>query len=249
MKKRLVLTLILVLLGSKTRAAGTETNDPHAACPLISMEEVPLKDGVKNLARYAGINYILDPAILESFAGPGGPFSREPHINCRWTNVTAQRALDDVLMRYRLTIVTNPVTSVARISFTAQRVQPVPASLLGTDTTVVIPLIFMEEVPLIDAIKNLAHEAKIPYILDPTLNSSSPQLGQRELLRSLINLRWYNITPKQALIALLDDYGLVMVQSPGDATVRIIANPQSGLLPRGNHGGGQPKSETVINAG
>jgi hypothetical protein len=249
MKTRPVLILILALLGFKTPAAGTVTNYQHHVMPLISMDEVPLRDGIRALARQDGINFIFDPVVLDSFAGPNGRFSREPHINSRWTNVTAQQALDDVLKTYRLTMVTNPVTSVARIAFTEQRVEPAPASQLGTDTTAVIPLIVMTEVPQIDGIKNLARKADLPYILDPTLNSATTPSGQEALLASRVNIRWENITPKQALVALLDDYGLAMVQGPGDAAVRIIAKPQSGPLPRGNHGGGQPKNKTVISAG
>jgi hypothetical protein len=242
------LILILALLGFNSPAADSETRHRHEVMPLITMDDVPLRDGVRALARQDGINFIFDPAVLDSFAGREGRFSLEPHINSRWTNVTAQQALDDLLSAYQLTMVTNPVTSVARIAFTDQGVKPVAASLLGNDTTAVMPLISMEEVPLVDGIKNLARGADISYILDPPLNSATPPSGRGRLLRSLVNIRWENVSLKQALVALLDNYGLVMVQDPEGTAVRIIAKPQSGLLPRGTHGGGQPKSKTVINA-
>jgi len=31
--------------------------------PLIVMDDVPLTDAIKNLARQAGLNYILDPKV------------------------------------------------------------------------------------------------------------------------------------------------------------------------------------------
>jgi hypothetical protein len=249
MKTRLVLILILALLGFKTPAADTENRYRHEVMPLISMDDVPLRDGIRALVRQDGNNFIFDPAVLNSFASADGRFSREPHINSRWTNVTAQRALDDLLKAYQLTMVTNPVTSVARIAFTTQGVTPVPAGQLGNDATAVMPLISMEEVPLIDGIKNLARKADLSYILDPSLIDRASQTGQRALLSSRVNIRWEKITLKQALVALLDDYGLVMVQDPGDAAVRIIAKPWPGQLPQGNHGGSRPQNKTDINVG
>jgi hypothetical protein len=247
---RLVLTIMLVLVGSKSPATGMVTNYQHAVFPLIRMEEVPLHDAVKNLARQDGINFIFDPAVLDSFEGPDGRSTREPQINASWTNVTAAQALKDVLRAYGLSMVTNPVTTVARISFPQQKVMPVSADQLGTDTTAVIPLISIEEVPLIDGIKNLAHEAKISYILDPTINSPSAQWEHRALLRRLVNLRWLNITSKQALVALLDDYGLMMVQDPGDIAARIVVKPGYGPSRQGNHGGGgQPQIKSGNNLG
>lgn len=230
-------------LGAESRAAGTQTNHPpdevdtydswvakpqtnhppNEVMPLISMEDVGLRDAIRALARQERVNFILDPAILASFAGPWDRFVNEPRVNSRWTNVTAGEALDDLLKAYQMTVVSNPATSVARIAFVKQNVEPVSASELSNDTSDRMPLIQMDEVRLTDAIRNIARKADLSYILDPALNSPAAESGGRELLQSLVNIRWQNITLKQALVALLDDYGLAMVQNPGDASFRITS--------------------------
>src|SRR6266404_2219619 len=40
-----------------------EGTHPGAVMPLVVMDEVPLTDAIKNLARSAGLNYILDPKV------------------------------------------------------------------------------------------------------------------------------------------------------------------------------------------
>ena len=52
---------LLVAVPAFGLAQGTaKTNQP---IPLIVMDEVPLEDAIKNLARQAGLNFIIDPRI------------------------------------------------------------------------------------------------------------------------------------------------------------------------------------------
>ena len=44
---------------------------PGAVIPLIVMDDVPLTDAIKNLARQAGLNYMLDPKVAFGQVGPG----------------------------------------------------------------------------------------------------------------------------------------------------------------------------------
>src|SRR5436190_21617786 len=41
--------------------AAASSMQPGAVIPLIVMDDVPLTDAIKNLARQAGLNYMLDP--------------------------------------------------------------------------------------------------------------------------------------------------------------------------------------------
>src|SRR5262245_24330822 len=65
--------------------AGT---NPGAVIPLIQFQDVPLTTAIENLARQAGINYILDPKV-----GYGQPDERtgaikvQPNISIRWENL------------------------------------------------------------------------------------------------------------------------------------------------------------------
>jgi type IV pilus assembly protein PilQ len=94
----------------------TTNSEPDAVViPTIVMDEVPLTDAIKNLARQAGLNYILDPKV--SF-GPAGPDGKPviPNISIRWEKVTAQQALTTLLTTYSLQLVEDPKTHIARIT-------------------------------------------------------------------------------------------------------------------------------------
>ena len=53
-------------------ATTSSAAQPGTVIPLIVMDDVPLIDAVRNLARQAGINYMLDPKIGFGQAGPDG---------------------------------------------------------------------------------------------------------------------------------------------------------------------------------
>ena len=71
----------------------------------------------------------------------------------------------------------------------------------------VIPLIEMENVPLTDAIRKIAGQARLNILLDPRL--SAPPFD-----RVIVSIRWQDVTAREALAALLDNHGLVLVESP-----------------------------------
>jgi type II secretory pathway component GspD/PulD (secretin) len=106
---------------SATAATAPATNaapsvrDPNAVMPLISMEDVPLTDAIKNLARQAGLNYMLDPHIPFLAPGPDGR-SQQPNVSLRLENVTADQALAALLNNYSLAIVEDPKTKISRIT-------------------------------------------------------------------------------------------------------------------------------------
>src|SRR5581483_2866024 len=61
--------------------------------PLIVMDDVPLTDAIKNLARQANINYMLDPRISFGQPGPNGQPVPQPNVSIRWENISAEQAL------------------------------------------------------------------------------------------------------------------------------------------------------------
>ncbi|MDB6017268.1 MAG: Type and secretion system protein [Pedosphaera sp.] len=102
-----------------TTAAPANTaaaRDPNAVIPLIVMDEVPLTDAIKNLARQAGLNYMLDPKINYGGIGPDGRPVPQPQVSLRWENLTPDQALSAVLNNYNLTIVDDLKTHIARIT-------------------------------------------------------------------------------------------------------------------------------------
>ena len=75
-----------------------------------------LTDAIRNLARQAGINYMLDPKIGFGQVGPDGKTSGQPNVSIRWENITAEQALAALLNNYTLQLVEDPKSKIARIT-------------------------------------------------------------------------------------------------------------------------------------
>ena len=214
---RIYAVLALAAFVSSTGVAAPPTNQDAAnkgPVPLIVIDDVPSAYAIQNLARQAGLNYILDPRVPGACFGPGRLVEMQS-IHVRWTNLTVQTALSRLLKALNLTMVTNPATTVARIVPANLDAKPVPASQVGASTNAAVPLIVMEDVPLTDAIRNLATHAQLSVSLDPKL--SSPDFDRQ----GTISIRWEDITARQALAALLDNYDLVLIEEPGASSGRI----------------------------
>ncbi len=75
--------------------------------PLILIEEVPLTDAIRNLARQSDLNFMFDPQIT---------MTNQPNISIRFENVTAQEALLAVLDNHNLSLIQEPKSKIARIA-------------------------------------------------------------------------------------------------------------------------------------
>ena len=80
------------------------------------MDEVPLTDAIKNLARQASLNYMLDPKVNYNTPDDKGNVRTQPIVSLRWENITADQALTAVLNNYNLTIIDDPRTHISRIT-------------------------------------------------------------------------------------------------------------------------------------
>jgi hypothetical protein len=85
-----------------------------------------------------------------------------------------------------------------------------------------IPLIEMQDVRLPDAIRQLASKGRLNVILDPRL--TVPPFNQMT-----VSVRWEDVTAKEALTALLDNYDLVMVETSGGRAFSEERAPSSGF--------------------
>jgi len=99
-------------------AQSTLTSNPgtEATIPLIVMDDVLLTDAIRNLARQAALNFMLDPKLTLGQTGPDGKPVAQPTISVRWENVSAQQALTALLNNYNLQITEDPKTRIARIT-------------------------------------------------------------------------------------------------------------------------------------
>ena len=95
--------------GSAPAAAGTNAPGAKAeeVVPLIVIDDVPLTDAVRNLARQSNLNFQFDPRITAS---------NQPNVSIRFENVTATEALMAVLENYNLQLVRDSKSRVARVT-------------------------------------------------------------------------------------------------------------------------------------
>src|SRR2546425_7703982 len=166
--------IVLAALANVGSAAPAVSYD--AVLPLIVIEDVPLPDAIRNLARQMQLNYILDPRVPGSSFGPGRSLPK-PSVSGRWTHTTAHAALASLLKDHMLMMVTNPATTIARIAPPSAGVKPVAADQVRADTNGVIPLLVMEDVPLAAAIRKLASHAHLNLTLDTRL--STPEFDRQ----------------------------------------------------------------------
>ncbi len=102
---------------AESDAVGSASaGQPAAVIPLIVMDDVPLTDAIRNLARQAGLNYMLDPKIGYGQLGPDGKPAAQPNVSIRWENVTAEQALNALLNNYSLQMVEDPKSKIARVT-------------------------------------------------------------------------------------------------------------------------------------
>lgn len=102
-----------------TNSALATTNgpvEPSAVMRVITMDDVPLTDAIKNLARQAGINYMLDPRVGFGQPSVGGQPMPQPTVTLRWENITAGQALLALLNNYNLQLVNDANTHISRVT-------------------------------------------------------------------------------------------------------------------------------------
>jgi type II secretory pathway component GspD/PulD (secretin) len=86
-------------------ADGGEKKDETV--PLIVIDDVPLTDAIRNLARQSNLNFQFDPRVTTS---------NQPNVSIRFENVSAHEALQAVLDNYGLALIKEPKSKIARIT-------------------------------------------------------------------------------------------------------------------------------------
>jgi type IV pilus assembly protein PilQ len=91
----------------------------------------------------------------------------------------------------------------------------------------VLPIQF-QDVPITTAIENLARLANINYLLDPKIGYGQPDQNGQIKAEPTISVRWENVSARQALLAVLDNYNLQLVEDTKTKIARItIRNPNA----------------------
>jgi len=88
--------------------------NPNEVVPLIVIDDVPLTDAIRNLARQSNLNFQFDPRITP--LGADGKPTNQPNVSIRFENVTAQEALQAVLDNYNLVLIRDQKSKIARVT-------------------------------------------------------------------------------------------------------------------------------------
>jgi len=93
--------------GQQQPPAATPAGAAGEVVPLIVIDDVPLTDAIRNLARQSNLNFQFDPKITAT---------NQPTVSIRFENVTAQEALAAVLDNYNLVLVKDTRSKIARVT-------------------------------------------------------------------------------------------------------------------------------------
>ncbi len=187
-------------------------SDTNVPIPEIVFNNVPITDGIKNLARLSGINYIMDPNLFSPAQNAGTNF--EPKLTLRWKNISAPSALERLLKEHGLFMVENHQTGVARFSSANLPPRNFDRDFLGGGTNAVIPMIVFSDASLGQVFVHLAETAGPQVELDPKLST----------LEAMVDVRWHNLTAKQALAAICENYNLRITKGEKPGGWRISSN-------------------------
>jgi len=206
-----------VIATNVTKNGPVETNGASSSdgslAPAIDVQDVPITRVIEVLARQAGINYILDPELCQSFeAFP------EPRMTFHLKSISAKNALSQMLSVRKLVLVEDPVTTVARITRTGSLTNVLDGTLLPQNTNSsiystndVFPIVQFFDVPVETALENLIHQGDLNIEIDPRIKA----------IDMLISIRWEYITAKQAIIAICQNYGFVIATNTSTGTILI----------------------------
>lgn len=135
--------------------------------PLIVIDDVPLLDAVKNLARQAGLNYLPDPKLLS--------VTNQPNVTLRLEDVTAQDALTAVLDTYNLQIINDPRIKVSRITVKDPKAA-------DPQFTKIYQLKNIQPTNIVDIIKKGFTDARSSVMGDPRTSQLIVLATEKELL-------------------------------------------------------------------
>jgi hypothetical protein len=219
----LAVTLAMLLGVIATAKCRTEAGIIH-----IKFSDVPITTAIDNLARMANLNYFIDPKL---FAPPGGSNPNgitEPKLTIDWTNMTAQNSLAAILKEHGLVMVQDKFTTVTLITGTNHIANVMDTSLLDGNTNNAaqlkngpVPVFRFEMVPLDVALNNLIAYNHLNVVLDPKVSDYVDSSDFKFHNAPYVSIRWQNLTAKQAIVALCENYDLVIFKDAATGVVSI----------------------------
>jgi type IV pilus assembly protein PilQ len=162
-------------------AAGGEKKDETV--PLIVIDDVPLTDAIRNLARQSNLNFQFDPRVTTS---------NQPNVSIRFENVSAHEALQAVLDNYSLAMVKEQKSKIARITIKDPKAEdPLVAKI--------VQLKYSEPSNLVSIVKTTL-SPRSSVIADPRTSQLIINTTEKELDGVLNLINTLDAPTKQVLI-------------------------------------------------
>ena len=234
---------------------GLRTNAGSEVVPLIVIDDVPLVDAVKNLARQAGLNYLPDPKLLS--------LSNQPNVTLRLENQTAQDALMAVIDTYNLQIINDPRSKIARITVKDPKAEDPLFSHI-------IQLKYTQPTNIVDIIKksisprgNVMGDARTSQLIVISTEKEFPAVEEMVARldtpsrQVLIEAQLWETSQNPRSVKGIDWSGTLAAQNVSYGNGRVVAPsrtetirpgvPQTITTPGGGSTTIQPKSTTIEN--
>jgi type II secretory pathway component GspD/PulD (secretin) len=100
-----------------------------------------------------------------------------------------------------------------------------PAALVAAAGDEVLGQVKFEDAPLMEVIKTLCAQARISYQVDPQVEAA---IRAHDKPDPMVNLRMENVTARQVLTVVLNNYGCELVQDPKTTICRVAFKDASG---------------------
>ena len=170
------------------KPTGAAAQDPAAKAdepvPLIVIDDVPLTDAIRNLARQAGLNFQFDPRVSSS---------NQPNVSIRFENVSATEALNAVLENYSLAIVKDSKSKIARITVKDPKaLEPLVSKI--------IQLKYSDPSNLVSIVKQTLSDPRAAVIADPRTGNLILNTTEKEMESALSLINKLDSATKQVLI-------------------------------------------------
>lgn len=185
--------------------AGAELRASTNKIPVINIKKVPLLPVVENLAQQADLNFMIDPHWLDGFHATNSNWYDGPFVTFTWTNISAGDALARLLKEHGLFVTTNSQTGVTRITSTNAASRVFDQGFIGSTTNEAIPLIQFMNTSLEVSLNNLAKQGRFEVEIVSANFSSSETIA----------VRWVNLTARQAIAAVCENYDLQITKGSG----------------------------------
>lgn len=163
--------------------AATPGPGPSDIVPLIVIDEVPLTDAIRNLARQSNLNFQFDPKITAS---------NQPNVSIRFENVTAQEALLAVLENHNLALIREPKQKIARITFKDPKAE-------DPLFTRIIQLKYSDPTNLITIVKGTL-SPRSHVVADPRTSQLIVTTTEKEMDNLMLTIEKLDTPTKQVLI-------------------------------------------------